>query len=91
MQFADGFFEKLLSSAEVGAVVMAATEGVADEARATAPVDSGDYRDGIRTAKKYQKRVVGLVQATDPKSMIIEAKTGNLARAVRSKGRRRGQ
>ncbi len=89
MQFSTGFFDDLLSSPEVAAVVMRATEEVAAEARATAPVDSGEYRDGIRTAKKYQKRVVGLVQATDPKSMVIEAKTGTLARAVRSKGRRR--
>lgn len=89
MQFNDRFFKDLLVSPVVESAVMRAAEEVAAQARATAPVDSGEYRAGIVVTKKYQKRVVGLVQATDPVSMIVEARTGNLARAVRSKGRRR--
>lgn len=89
MQFNDTFIGRLLVSAEVEGLVMDATEEVAEQARATAPVDTGAYRAGIVTAKKYQKRVVGLVQATDPGSMAIEARTGNLARAVRAKAKKR--
>ena len=81
------FFDDLLSSPPVEALVVDAAERVANIARSTAPVDSGDYRNSIKVTKKHQKRVVGLVQATDEKAMIIEARTGNLARAVRSAGR----
>lgn len=72
----------------VGAVSQA-TERIAATARSTAPEDSGDYKDGITTRLKYQERVVGVVEATDPKSLIIESKTGNLARAVKKSARRR--
>lgn len=89
MQFNDTFIGRLLVSAEVEGLVMDAAEEVAAQARATAPVDTGAYRGGIVTAKKYQQRVVGLVQATDPGSMAIEARTGNLARAVRAKAKKR--
>lgn len=89
MQFNDAFFDTLLTSPAVESLVMQSTEAVAAEARSTAPVDTGEYRDGIKVKKKFQKRVVGLVRAEDPKSMIIEAKTGNLARAVRAKAKRR--
>ena len=90
--FNNAFFDALGRSAEVIAGVDACTELIAETARRTAPVgDTGDYRDGIATAGKFQRRYVGLVVATDPKSMIIESKTGNLARAGRAnaKGRRR--
>lgn len=70
-------------------VVQQATDQIADIARADAPVDGGDYKAGIRTRVKYQKRAVGVVEATDPKSLIIEAKTGNLARAVKKAARTR--
>lgn len=90
MEFRNGFFDELLRSAPVRAVVDEATERVANKARSTAPVgDTGDYKDGITTGSKLQKRYIGLVQATDPKSMIVEARTGNLARALR--GSRRGR
>ena len=91
MQFNESFFRDLLVSAPVEDLVMTATEEVAAKARSTAPVDTGAYREKIITTKKYQKRVIGLVQATDPGSLAIEARTGNLARAVRAqgKGRRR--
>lgn len=70
-------------------VVQQATDRIADVARADAPVDGGGYKAGIRTRIKYQKRAVGVVEATDPKSLIVESKTGNLARAVKKSARRR--
>lgn len=69
--------------------VQQATDKIAATARADAPVDGGDYKAGIQTRIKYQKRAVGVVEATDPKSLIIEAKTGNLARAVKKAARKR--
>lgn len=90
MEFRNGFFEELLRSAPVQGLVDEATERVAAKARSTAPVgETQDYKNGIKTSSKLQERYVGLVQATDPKSMIVEAKTGNLARAVRGGGRGR--
>ena len=72
----------------VGAVKRA-TDSIAATARSDAPVADGDYKAGIRTRIKYQERPVGLVEATDEKSLIIEARTGNLARAVKKNARRR--
>lgn len=89
MKFNQKFFDDLLVSAPVEKLVTDAANKVAAVAQSTAPVDSGDYKRGIKVSKKRQKRVVGLVQATDPKSMIIEARHGTLARAVRSVGRGR--
>ena len=71
------------------AAVQDATDKIAETARADAPVATNDYKAGIRTRIKYQERAVGLVEATDEKSLIIEAKTGNLARAVKKNARRR--
>lgn len=87
MKYNDEYFPQLLASPEVETVVMEATEQVADRARSSAPVDSGDYRDSITVSKKKQKRVVGLVTAEDPAALAIEAKHGTLARAVRGAGR----
>ncbi|WP_067198925.1 hypothetical protein [Microbacterium sp. XT11] len=70
-------------------VVQQATDRIAEIARADAPTDTNAYKAGIRTRIKYQDRAVGVVEATDPKSLIIEAKTGNLARAVKKAARKR--
>lgn len=89
--FNNAFFDELSRSDGVRRVVDEARDRIADTARADAPEDSGDYRNGIGTASKYQDRYVGLVVASDSKSMLIESKQGILARALRknSKGRRR--
>lgn len=84
MEFNDGFFENLSRSPGVTGLCVAAAEKVAAAARSSAPVDSGDYKRGIVVRTKYQRRSVAVVVATDPASMIIESKTGNLARALRS-------
>lgn len=87
----NAFFEQLGRSAGVVALVNQKRDQVAAAARAAAPTDSGDYRRGIVTRGKVEKkRYVGLVVATDPKSMIIESKLGVLARALRSINRGRG-
>lgn len=83
-KFNNAFFEELGRSAGVTNLVRAKAEEVAAIARATAPVESGDYRDGIQVRVKQQKRSVALVVGTDPKTLLVEAKTGNLARALRA-------
>lgn len=84
MQFNSAFFEDLSHSAAVKQLVDAAADRVLAAAQASAPEDSGDYKAGLRRSSKNQKRYVALVEATDPKSMLIESKTGNLARALRT-------
>lgn len=87
----NAFFDELGTSPKVIALVNQTRDHVAAAARAAAPVDSGDYRSGIVTRGKTQrKRYVGLVVATDPKSLLIESQKGVLARALRSVGRGRG-
>ena len=89
MEFENGYFEALLRSAPVRAVVDEATERVAEKARSTAPEGGGDYKGKITTGGKMQDRYVGVVTANARHSLIVEARTGNLARAVRSSGRGR--
>lgn len=89
MKFNDRYFDELSRSAGVAAVVDDAAERIAATARADAPEDSGDYKNGISTAGKYQRRYVGLVVSTDPKTMLIESKRGVLARALRKNVRSR--
>ena len=71
------------------AITMRTTSAIAAVVRSNAPEDSGDYKGGIRTRLKYQERVVGVVEATDEKSLIVEAKTGVMARSVKRSARKR--
>jgi len=88
VKFNDAFFDELSRSPGVRGLVVEAAEMIAATARSTAPVDTGDYRDGIKVTTKNQKRIVALVVGTDPATMIIESQTGNLARALRANVRR---
>jgi hypothetical protein len=91
VKFNEAFFQELSTSPAVTGLVMGVAEQIAADARSTAPVDTGAYRDGIRVELKHQKRSVALVVAHDKKSMLIESKTGNLVRALqRAKKRGRG-
>jgi|SRR6218665_561638 len=90
MMFNSKFFHNLSVSPEVTALVLNAAQRVATQARATAPSATGQYRESITVVLKHQKRSVALVVATDPKSILIESKTGNLARALRAVGRNKG-
>lgn len=91
VDFNESFFQDLSRSAGVTNLCMGIAENIAADARSTAPVDTEAYRKGIVVRLKHQKRSVALVVATDPKSMLIEAKTGNLVKALqRAKRRGRG-
>jgi len=51
-------------------------------AQAGAPVDTGEYRASLRIIQDTTDRAVVRVGSNDDKAMVIEARTGNLARAV---------
>ncbi len=88
-EFDNNALDALARGPEITNVVMRETARVAQIARADAPVDSADYKNGIRATLKHQKRSVGVVEATDEKSLIIEAKQGILARATKKAARKR--
>lgn len=62
--------------------VKPAAERVAARARATAPVDTGAYQASIHVEVTQTGRLVARVVASDRKAGLIEARTGNLARAM---------
>lgn len=84
VEFNDRFFEEIGKSAGVTKLSRQKAEAVLAAARASAPVDSGDYRDRLAIEVKEAKyRNVILVKGSDWKTMLIESKTGNLARALK--------
>lgn len=77
---------ELLNSDGVRALLVQRAEAVAARARATAPVESGAYRDGITVQTVTTDRVVARVGSTAPHAHLVEARTGNLARALGQEG-----
>lgn len=61
-------------------------ERVADAARSSAPVESGEYRDSITVWDATTDRAVVRVGTTADHGLVVEAKTGNLARALDAAG-----
>ncbi len=84
IDFNESFFEGILRSPQVEQLVDDAAASIQSGAKASAPVDTAEYRDGIVIEHKQAKhRRVTQVVATDEKSLIVESKSGNLARAVK--------
>lgn len=76
--------EAMLRSGPIADAVMEVAERIADRARATAPVESGDYKEGIVTvADPSPSRARAEVRATAEHSALVESRTGNLRRAAR--------
>jgi len=87
-KFNDAVFDEILNSAGVDRLTESVANEIASTARSTAPVDSGDYKAGIGVRKKRSShRPVYLVVGENWKTMIIEARTGNLVRALRARRR----
>lgn len=85
IEFNEGFFDQVLNSSEVRAAVDLAAQRVVTEAKATAPVKTGAYRDSIHIEhEQAQHRQVAKVVADVDYGIYVEARTGNLARAVRT-------
>lgn len=81
--------DELARGAGITGAVVEAAERIAAQVRSDAPVDSGDFRDSIQVSVKQQRRSVALVESTDPKALVIEAKTGVMARAAKKSARSR--
>lgn len=75
---------EVLKSSGVRADLTARAERVLNAAEANAPVASGEYKAGLGLAQDTTDRAVVRVVATAAHSMIVEANTGNLARALDS-------
>lgn len=85
VEFNPRFFETVLRQPKVEAVVDAAAQRALAAAQANAPVDTGDYRDGLRIEHHESRfRRAARVVGADEKTMLIESRTGNLARSVKA-------
>ncbi|OOB90745.1 hypothetical protein [Rathayibacter sp. VKM Ac-2630] len=83
--FNQQFFNEVLRSAPVEKLTDDAAQRALAAAKASAPVDSGAYRDKLRLVhRNSRRRRVSRVLGTDAKTMLIESKTGNLARALKA-------
>lgn len=85
-KFNPGYFGELGRSPGVVAILVKKANTVAATARSTAPVGAtGRYKAGFKVSTRQAAyRTVAVVTATDEKSLIIESKTGNLARALKT-------
>ena len=81
-----GGMKALLNSSEVRADLTERAERVAAAARASAPVESGAYRDSITVVQDSTDRAAVRVTSTAPHGFTVEAATGNLSRALDAAG-----
>lgn len=83
-EFDPKFFDWLGVQPGVKELTKSAAERVAQKARATAPVDSGEYKDSIGVEESDRPgRVTYRVIADSDHGLAVEARTGNLARAAK--------
>lgn len=86
--FNQAYFDQIMRTAAVEQMTKARAEKVFKLAHDTAPVDTGDYQRGLaverhKSAHRDSFRVVG----HDPKTLLVEAKTGHLARCLKAVGK----
>lgn len=80
-----GFFDTILRAPGVRALVDTAAERALAAAKAGAQVDTAAYRNGLHIEHRDSRfREVARVVGSDPKTLLLESKTGNLARAVKA-------
>jgi len=85
VDFNEEFFSTIMRSAGVGALCRVKTENALAIAQSTAPVDTGAYRDGLAIEKvPHRYRDTYEVVGHDRKTLLVESKTGNLARALKA-------
>lgn len=83
MDFNEAFFEKLGRDPAVTNLCVEAANKVAAGARASAPRDTNAYANSIRVeVVRRGRRNAALVIADSPIALLVESKTGNLARAL---------
>lgn len=79
-----GAVSDLLSSEGVRSTLDGPAQTVLAAAKAGAPVASGTYRDSLRIVDSTTDRAVKRVGSTVSYALVVEARTGNLARALGS-------
>jgi len=77
---------EVLSSPGVRAMLTEKAERVAARARGSAPVDTGAYEASIHVEQATTDRAVVRVVAAVPYALVVESRTGNLARALSGEG-----
>lgn len=88
VEFNPKFFDAIGKSAGVDRLTKQAADAVLRAAQASAPVATGDYKRGLHIEKSHSRyRVVYRVVGDDWKTLLVEAWTGNLARAIRTVAR----
>lgn len=73
---------ELLTSDETRAVLTDKAQAVEAAAKSSAPVASGAYRDSIHIEQDTTDRAVTRVVSDAPHAFVVQANTGNLARAL---------
>lgn len=76
----------LLKSDAVRDELKSRAEKVLAQARESAPVETGAYRDSLTIVEDTTDRAAVRVTSTAPHGFIVEAATGNLARALDAAG-----
>jgi hypothetical protein len=76
----------LLNSGETRAMLTGKAGPVLSAAQSSAPVASGEYRASLHLEQDTTDRAVVRVVSDAPHAMIVEANTGNLARALDAAG-----
>lgn len=78
--------QEILQSAGVRAHLASLARQVESAAIASAPVKTGNYKESIHVESATTDRAVERVVASAPHAHLVEARTGNLARALGSVG-----
>lgn len=79
--------QQLLNGGQgVDAMLRAKAERVLSSAVGSAPVDTGAYRAGLHIEETHTDRLVVRVAGSTDHDWIVEARTGNLARALDAAG-----
>lgn len=76
----------LLRDSGVAADLEARAHAVLASAQATAAVDSGEYRASLFVQSAVTDRAVARVATRAPHGMLVEVRTGNLAKSLDAAG-----
>ena len=79
-------FAEILNSGEVRDLCTDRAERALAAAQAAAPVASGTYKASLHVEQATTDRAVARVVADVDYAMVVESKTGNLARALDAAG-----
>lgn len=89
VRFKDEYFDNIMESAQIESLGKETAGRALGIAKSTAPVDTAEYRDRLGLERRQSRfRGVWRVVGRDKKTMLIEAKTGNLARALKAAKKR---